>query len=164
MRTAARPWRRPPPARRAGWPSSLLRVSVGLGDLSVRQLTREVRRHICLYLDTRLAVCRVAKRATFAHTLHERAGRVRDDDLHALPFRRSELAEPSEQLFHAGAARSRDEQCGREFSGERLAERITLRALKTIALVEHELRLSVGELERREGVSNDLHALVKVRM
>src|SRR5438045_8862677 len=88
-RMAARPWRRPPPARRAGWPSSLFRVSVGLGDLLVRQLTREVGRHICLYLDTRLAVCRVAKRATLAHALHERTGGVRDVDLHALPVRGS---------------------------------------------------------------------------
>src|SRR5438045_5242980 len=100
---AARPRRRSPPARRAEWPSSLFRVSVGLGDLAVRQLTREVRRHICLYLDTRLAVCRVAKRATLAHALHERTSGVRDDDLYALPFRGRDIAQPSDQLVIAGA-------------------------------------------------------------
>src|SRR5437764_269809 len=64
-------------------PSSIGRA---LGELSVGQFAREIRRDICLYLDTGLAVRHVPKRATLAHALQECAGGIRHDDLHVLPL------------------------------------------------------------------------------
>src|SRR6185503_21099265 len=61
------------------------------------QLARELGRYVGLDLDPTLAVAGCVERTALAHTLHERAGRVRHDHLHALPLGRGELPEPHPQ-------------------------------------------------------------------